>query len=72
MDAVRKAMGLPAGTKPKWYEICDRAYDPDEELDSDDEPYPDGPARKATPLYPRKEFSKETIQAYIDLVFGPE
>ena len=48
IDAVRKAMCLPSGTKPKWYEICDKAYDPDAGPDSDDEPFPERLKRGTT------------------------
>ncbi|OCB92127.1 hypothetical protein A7U60_g521 [Sanghuangporus baumii] len=40
MDRVRKAMGLPKGTKPRWYDVYGEKYDPDYDKESDDEEHP--------------------------------
>ncbi|KAL5536355.1 hypothetical protein ACEPAF_177 [Sanghuangporus sanghuang] len=40
MDRVRKAMGLPSGTRPKWYEVNGSDYASDQESDSEDEEFP--------------------------------
>ena len=39
-DALRKAMELPEGTKPKWYEMYGRDYEQPDELESEDESFP--------------------------------
>ncbi|EJC99678.1 uncharacterized protein FOMMEDRAFT_148562 [Fomitiporia mediterranea MF3/22] len=43
MDRVRKELGLPNGTKPRWYESKGEEYDPNVGLESEDEEFPDGP-----------------------------
>ncbi|KAL5536353.1 hypothetical protein ACEPAF_175 [Sanghuangporus sanghuang] len=40
MDRVRKAIGLPSGTRPKWYEVNGSDYASDQESDSEDEEFP--------------------------------
>ncbi|EJD06969.1 uncharacterized protein FOMMEDRAFT_131752 [Fomitiporia mediterranea MF3/22] len=41
IDKIRRGIGLPAGTKPRWYELSGRETDPDEEVESEDESFPD-------------------------------
>ncbi|EJC99677.1 uncharacterized protein FOMMEDRAFT_148561 [Fomitiporia mediterranea MF3/22] len=41
IDKIRRKIGLPAGTKPRWYELDGRGYDSNEEVESDDEKLPD-------------------------------
>ncbi|KAL5530940.1 hypothetical protein ACEPAG_3816 [Sanghuangporus baumii] len=40
MDRIRKAMGLPKGTKPRWYDVYGEKYDPDHDVESEDEESP--------------------------------
>ncbi|KAL5530943.1 hypothetical protein ACEPAG_3819 [Sanghuangporus baumii] len=40
IDRIRKAIGLPNGTRPKWYEVNGLAYASDQESDSEDEEFP--------------------------------
>ncbi|EJC99673.1 uncharacterized protein FOMMEDRAFT_170293 [Fomitiporia mediterranea MF3/22] len=41
MDRFRKELGLPKGTKPRWFEVDGENYDPDVALESEDEEFPD-------------------------------
>ncbi|EJC99672.1 uncharacterized protein FOMMEDRAFT_142655 [Fomitiporia mediterranea MF3/22] len=50
MDNIRRKIGLPAGTKPRWYELNGMGYDPNEELQSEDERFPDDTGEK-TEIY---------------------
>ncbi|EJC99771.1 uncharacterized protein FOMMEDRAFT_22852 [Fomitiporia mediterranea MF3/22] len=43
MDKVRRKIGLPDGTKPRWYELSGEEYDPNEDLESEDEEFPEDP-----------------------------
>ncbi|EJD06970.1 uncharacterized protein FOMMEDRAFT_144790 [Fomitiporia mediterranea MF3/22] len=45
IDKIRRGIGLPAGTKPRWYELSGKGTDPDEEVESEDETYPDETGR---------------------------
>ena len=40
MERVRKAIELPEGTKPKWYELHGRDYEQPDQLESEDEDIP--------------------------------
>ena len=40
MERIRKAMELPEGTKPKWYEMHERDYEQPDQLESEDEEFP--------------------------------
>ncbi|EJC99882.1 uncharacterized protein FOMMEDRAFT_31113 [Fomitiporia mediterranea MF3/22] len=46
MEKVRRRLGLPEGTKPRWYELSGVEYDPNEELESEDEEFPESPEEK--------------------------
>ena len=40
MDRLRETIGLPEGTKPKWFEVYGREYEQLDQDESGDEDYP--------------------------------
>ncbi|EJC97455.1 uncharacterized protein FOMMEDRAFT_149664 [Fomitiporia mediterranea MF3/22] len=69
IDRIRKELGLPKGTKPRWYEIKGEEYDTNVGLESEDEEFPDGPYENP---YLTSEDSYQTLDDELDMIHGTD